>query len=417
VLIPDPEVVQLITEKGIEEVVIRHNDPDEWQKIAHGNKVYNNYIGVDIDGKRPLPNGQFGIAIISASDNFIGSPEAETGNVISGNKGAGIWLVNNDSRRNKIAGNRIGTDADALSAVPNEVGIVIDRADNNFVGLPRGRNYISGNHKQGVLIDTGANLNRIQGNFIGTDVSGTSKLPNEIGIEIASSSRNIIGGSDRKFRNVISGNKDCGIFLHSGTQREAKGENFVYGNFIGTDAKGTGNLGNEKDGIRIKNSDNVIGANPEHDFNMRPGEQNTIAYNGGAGINVLEGINRISRNQIFGNADYGIRISNFPGSTPSLTSARTVSNSRVRIEGRFFMGDPLKSGDSLLVEFFSSPECRPEKGEGAKYIGEVDVTLRRHPYGFVFRTSQPVPRGHFITATSYIRRLGTSQFSNCVEVK
>jgi parallel beta-helix repeat protein len=403
----------------IPEIESKDFDPDfeNMQKVAHGNKVYNNYIGVDIDGKQPLPNRTGGIHIISASDNIIGSSKAGTGNVISGNKGPGIFIVNKGSTHNRIAGNRIGTDAEGLSAVPNDIGISLQTSDENFVGVPGGCNYISGNHKQGVLIDSYTDNNLVQGNFIGIDFNGTSKLPNEIGIEVRSSG-NIIGGSDHKARNVISGNKDWGIFLHSAGQPKAKGGNVVQGNFIGTDAKGTGNLGNGEDGIRIENSDNMIGPDPEHDLKKRSGEQNTIAYNGGAGVYVLERENRISRNRIFGNADDGINLAHqLHGSRPILTSARTEADSSVRVKGQFFLGDPLRSGDTLLVEFFSSPQCEPTKGEGANYIGEVEVTLRRHPYDFSFKSRRSVPKGHFITGTSYTRRLGTSEFSKCVEVK
>lgn len=414
VLIPDPEVVDFLTEWGIEKKVIWYDHPDHWQKIANGNKVYNNYIGVDIDGKRPLPNGQFGISIISASNNFIGSTEAGTGNVISGNKGRGVWIVNNGANHNKIAGNRIGTDARGSSAIPNKVGVEIDRADNNFVGLPEGGNYISGNHRQGILMSTSANNNSVQGNFIGTDVNGTSKLPNEIGIEIASSSGNTIGGSDLKSRNVISGNKSYGILMKQWDR--SKGGNFVQGNLIGTDAKGIGKLGNGKDGIRIECTDNIIGPNPGHDSKQQVGEQNTIAYNSGAGVYASEGRNRITRNRIFGNADKGI-ISNLRNTRPILTSARVQNNLRVRIEGKFFLGDPLKVGNKLLVEFFSSPQCKPQQSEGANFIGEKSVTLRRYPYDFIFKSRRPVRKGHFITATSYLRHLGTSEFSNCEKVK
>ena len=59
--------------------------------------------------------------------------------------------------------------------------------------------------------------NVIQGNFIGTDVTGTVARPNANGIQIGntitSSPNNVIGGTTATARNVISGNSQYGVVL------------------------------------------------------------------------------------------------------------------------------------------------------------------------------------------------------------
>src|SRR5436309_3531114 len=80
--------------------------------------------------------------------------------------------------------------------------------------------------------------NVIEGNFIGTDSTGTIARGNGFGV-IVSSSDNRIGGTSASTRNIISGNRlpNVDIFSSGGTN------NLVEGNFIGTDVTGTKALG------------------------------------------------------------------------------------------------------------------------------------------------------------------------------
>ena len=108
----------------------------------------------------------------------------------------------------------------------------------------------------GILVRSANNV--IQGNYIGTDPTGTLPRSNSAGIVVSNSSDNMIGGATAAARNVISGNSSDGIsVLGSGNQ--------IKGNFIGTNATGTAALGNGSDGIEIFNAGdttstaNVIG--------------------------------------------------------------------------------------------------------------------------------------------------------------
>src|SRR5215831_13008205 len=113
--------------------------------------------------------------------------------------------------------------------------------------------------------------NQIQGNFIGTNASGTAAVPNHDGIRFNVAS-NTIGGSSPAARNVISGNTANGVLLASGAAIT------VQGNYIGTNAAGTGGVPNGANGIFMDFSNNsTIGG-------TATGAGNLIAFNGGSGV-------------------------------------------------------------------------------------------------------------------------------------
>ncbi len=110
-------------------------------------------------------------------------------------------------------------------------------------------NLISGNNNYGspggVCIENGATQNVVEGNLIGTDITGLNALSDtvstEYGVLIASgASGNTIGGTTPAARNVISGNYGWGVGIDGPTTTG----NVVEGNYIGTNLNGTANLGN-----------------------------------------------------------------------------------------------------------------------------------------------------------------------------
>lgn len=101
----------------------------------------------------------------------------------------------------------------------------------------------------------------IEGNFIGTDASGTASLPNgEAGIYIYPGSNNLIGGLIPAARNLISGNTTAGVLVSAQNGKPANG-NVVQGNYIGSDAAGRAPLGKGDYGISMVfgPADTVIG--------------------------------------------------------------------------------------------------------------------------------------------------------------
>src|SRR3712207_6224753 len=153
-------------------------------------------------------------------------------------------------------GNYIGTDASGTQAAGNAgLGVFVSGASNNTIGgtTAAARNVISGN-SYGVGIGGAAAGTRVAGNYIGTDASGTKDLGNsEYGVGTEGGSNSVIGGTTAAARNVISGNDSGGaIFVADSTR--------VAGNYVGTGASGTKDLGNDGNGVQIESgSNNIIG--------------------------------------------------------------------------------------------------------------------------------------------------------------
>jgi hypothetical protein len=154
-----------------------------------GNQILADNIGAGVSGTAPMGNGNDGILIAGSASNVIGGP-AGSGNIISANNGSGVEVSGAGASANVILGNLIGTDASGLKALGNRGdGVVIEGAPNNTIGGST-RNVISSNHGIGVQITgSGASGDQVTGNQIGTNVSGTPRLPNRTGIEIDSALR------------------------------------------------------------------------------------------------------------------------------------------------------------------------------------------------------------------------------------
>jgi hypothetical protein len=227
--------------------------------------VQGNYIGVNADGTGAIANAFDGISI-HISGNMVGGPAVDARNVISGNGGHGIRITTASASGNFVQGNLIGTDANGTAALGNGAdGIMIaGGAGNNTIGgtVAGAKNVLSGNTGSGIsiipILGIGSSENVVQGNFIGTDVSGTLDLGNAgNGVHVIDGANNTIGGTISAARNVISGNNGEGVRIDGAN---ATG-NIVRGNYIGTSASGSADLGNRASGVYIRRapSNSVIG--------------------------------------------------------------------------------------------------------------------------------------------------------------
>src|SRR5262249_52042432 len=115
-----------------------------------------------------------------------------------------------------IAGNFIGTNPAGTVAQPNIVGgfgIRVDGGNNNTIGgsTPADRNLISGSPQGGIFVGLSANdAPRIEGNYTGADVTGTTAVGNLFGgpgIEVRGDSTT----NTAIVNNLISGNAGGGI--------------------------------------------------------------------------------------------------------------------------------------------------------------------------------------------------------------
>ena len=167
---------------------------------------------------------------------------------------AGIHITGTSATGDWIYGNFLGTDPTGTQAEPNYNGVQINGgAASNTIGgtTTSARDVISGNDWNGVDIgNSGTNDNVIEGDYIGTDVSGSQSLGNDAsGVAIYDgASNNIVGGTANGAGNTISANVIYGVYISdSGTTGNA-----VETDLIGTDATGTHALGNATDGVIIQ---------------------------------------------------------------------------------------------------------------------------------------------------------------------
>ena len=149
---------------------------------AGSNTIVGNYVGTDVTGTLDRGNDEKGIRISGVADNTVGGSTSPDRNVISGNGLDGIGVIGVRATGNVIVGNYIGTDAAGTGALgSSDDGVEIrEGASNNTVGgtTPGERNMLSSN-EDGLEIEAGSGSgNVVQGNFVGTDVSGTLPLPN-----------------------------------------------------------------------------------------------------------------------------------------------------------------------------------------------------------------------------------------------
>lgn len=279
--------------------------------------------------------------------------------------------------------------------------------------------------------------NRVAGNYIGTDPTGTVAVPNEtgdgifiqgIGSPFGQGTGNVIED------NLISGNLRTGIGLCDADRTE------IRGNRIGVDRNGAP-LGNGEHGIVLTCAGaprNVI-------------EGNTIAWNGLDGVHdepdyrfgvafTVDGHqrNRISGNSIHSNGGLGIDLlpPPFPPTDPPATPTpndscdadgggnllqnfpevtRAESNGASTLLEGFLHAAP---GQAYTVELFASAVADPSgHGEGETFLTAVTVVPDGSCQGdFSVTLPAAVPSGAWITATATDSAGNTSEFSAALEV-
>jgi hypothetical protein len=319
---------------------------------ATNNTVSGCWLGVDSTGTNPAPNAYQGILVVNGSSYNTFGP----GNVISGNAQYGVFIAGTNTTGNVVEGNYFGTDPSGTIAVPNALsGVDLSGGTSgNVIGGTNiaSRNVLSGNNQYGVwLSDTGTVENIVEGNYIGTDVTGTNAVANGLsGIFIGGgASSNTIGGVNAGARNVLSGNLGYGIFMSSAFA------NVISGNYIGVAANGETALGNSFSGIgvfaMVESNDigpgNVISGNPQYGIEMggfesannhvfgnfigtdaggslSPGIQPTgIGIVNGADGNIIGGTIGGMGNIVSGNTQYGLFISD-PGTTNNVVLGNLI---------------------------------------------------------------------------------------------
>lgn len=323
---------------------------------ATNNTVSGCWLGVDATGTNPAPNAFQGILVASGSSHNTFGPS----NVISGNAQYGIFITGTNTTDNVIMGNFIGTDPSGKIAVSNALsGVDISGATSgNIIGgtSVAARNILSGNGQYGIwLSDTNTVENVVEGNYIGTDATGSNAVPNQLaGMLIGGgTSSNTIGNTTAGARNILSGNLGYGIFMTNAFY------NLISGNYIGVNAGGETALGNTMTGIGIYGlaesnyfgAGNVISGNPQYGIEIGgPTSANNFIFGNYIGIdaagtngigtqstgigifdggngNIVGGTAISEGNVISGNNGYGIDISD-PGSSNNVILGNLIGTDK-----------------------------------------------------------------------------------------
>ena len=145
------------------------------------------FIGTDATGMTAVPNGRgiHGTGTSGATGLTVGGPAPADRNLIVAPSGQLVWLENVPD--GTIEGNLLGTDATGaarLDPLPND-SIFISTADSGTT-VVRG-NVIAGGTIEGINIGGFASSPVIiQGNFIGTDATGTVNMGNPTTVSVSS---------------------------------------------------------------------------------------------------------------------------------------------------------------------------------------------------------------------------------------
>jgi len=335
--------------------------------------VAGNYIGLESDGDTLAGNNSSstsyhgGIRIVSGG-NTIGGTSSTDRNVISGNTLAGIVINGVAATGNQVLGNYIGLDAGGTQDrgnITDGEGIELQLADSNTIGgtSAGARNVISGNASDGMEID-GSSFNVIQGNYIGTDYTGTVAIPNDRdGIDINSdlatgSTGNIVGGTVPGAGNLIMGNTLNGVELRDDTVVGSTTDNSILGNII----YGNGQLGIDLEPVGVTPND---------------------AGDGDTGVNGLQ---------------------NFPVITAVVSGG--VSTTVTGTLNSY-------ANTTFFLEFYSTSNPDPlGNGEGEAFMGTTTVTTDgTGDASFTVNFGTGLTPGTYVTATATGPTGSTSEFA------
>jgi|GEM_PF-2182338 len=379
-----------------------------------GNLVESSYIGVDPSGVRAAANGD-GVLIVGSSLNTIGG-SGDAGNLISGNAGAGVKIstITGEAVGNRIMGNRIGTDPTGAAAIGNQSGGVVIAGGR--VGLIAG-NLISGNRGAGLSLVEAATENVVVGNVIGLSADGRRRLGNlGDGVLVDSAPANRIGGLSTEEANQISGNHGSGVR----TRGDSAGL-VLQGNQIGTDAAGALALGNLGDGVTLATSHNLIGGESAGAGNLIAHNGVGSVGSGVRLIGWVDGntilSNAIYDNAGLGiNLGNGPTPNHPPGDGPGpnnwqnhpILSSSLYDGVSARASGSL-SGAP---SQTYLVQLFWSDRADPSGfGEAERHLGSLRVVTDAKGQASFTMTAPLTATGGYLSATATDSGGNTSEFA------
>jgi hypothetical protein len=225
--------------------------------------IQGNFIGPDATGAAAIANFQTGVAFSYAVTNStLGGTTAAARNVISGNGARGVLVSNSigaaNITGNQITGNFIGTDLTGTHPLGNLFSAITLSAHSNLIGGgAAGAGNVLAASTNGFGIDTDqADGSTIQGNFVGTDPTGTIHLGNYLGGLSLNDGGLLVGGTAAGEGNVIAfnghGSLPGGVRVVGGTGFQIRGnsihDNAATGIDLGLDGVNANDAGDADTG-------------------------------------------------------------------------------------------------------------------------------------------------------------------------
>ena len=376
---------------------------------ATNNQVLGNQVGVDVTGTSALPNSAYGIYVTGADQTVIGTTQSSDANLVSGNGGSGVVIVN--STNTSVAGNKIGTSTDGNSGLGNGGNGISMFAGTTTTTVEQ--NQIAGNGASGVSIS-------------GSTTTGNTVTDNLIGT-VADQSAAIAGGPFgillKAPANTVTGNTVAGATRGVVLSGVAATGNLVSGNFVGTDSVSTVNLGMPS-GVQFSQgaADNTIGPD-----NVIANNETGVRMVGSAGVG-----NRITENRFLNNSVIGIDFA-VPG--PTANDAGDADEGANRRQNHPELESAIINGDNLDITF-SVPTAvanatydltievykSDTTGQGQQFLGSLTYTVADAGIGTItvpvigVVLSAGLLSGDFISATATDAAGNTSEFSTAVTI-
>ncbi|CAA9358456.1 MAG: hypothetical protein AVDCRST_MAG93-7505 [uncultured Chloroflexia bacterium] len=384
---------------------------------SYENSVVGNFVGMTAAGqpwydqiaqltKRGGENGAKGVVMnYGAHHNHVGGVTAVERNIISGNANDGIHIQAEGSEYNKVLNNLFGLGPNGRTRVRNwgdGLDVNVCASHNQIGGTAAGqRNVISGNSGDGVEIshETCTTQNSVAGNYIGTDVTGssaTSGVHANTGFAVTledGASANTIGPN-----NVMANNTKGGVQMYGYNDVG----NRVFENRIGVGLNGTAlpnGSGSYGVLIRYHATDALIGPN-------------NIIANNGVGVMVRDNDNdqsTITQNSMYSNSGLGIDLG---PSDVNLNNQYVHSGPNERLNFPVLTSASLTAvaGTACVtctVEVFVADSGAGAYGEGKRYLQKAVVGSD----GRFTVSITGVAVGDVVTATATDATGNTSEFS------
>ena len=292
---------------------------------------------------------------------------------------------------------------------------------------PADRNLISGHARfqlsEGVRGQFYTRLT-IRGNLIGVDATASYTISNGVGIFSGASPPVRIGGPGSNEGNVIGGSLSTGVF---------GSPEIFQGNFVGTNATETANLGNLGGGLVSGNlgGGGTVGG-------LGPGESNVFAWNGGGGVSgypaglfITGGNVTIRGNRFYGNVANAIALGlNSPiAADPGDVDTGPNGLQNAPVLAGIDYGPPtvahfvLSSAASTTydVDVYANLLCatRPTAySEGEELVGTVQATTNGAGLATIdFPLPSPLVPGQGVSALATDPGGNTSEFSQTILLK